>query len=57
MTHYSGLRPDLDLDPAWSGYETGIHRALIDKPANPPWNKIRIQRYQLRFCWARLSIV
>ena len=35
MTHYSGLRPDLDLEPVWSGYETGIHRALIDKPANP----------------------
>src|ERR1019366_6530013 len=35
MTHYSGLRPDLDLDPVWSGYDTGIHRALIDKPANP----------------------
>jgi uncharacterized protein YbbC (DUF1343 family)/CubicO group peptidase (beta-lactamase class C family) len=36
MTHFSGLRPDLDLTPAWSGYETGIHRALIDKPAGPP---------------------
>ena len=36
MTHFSGLRPDLDLEPAWSGYETGIRRALIDKPAAPP---------------------
>jgi uncharacterized protein YbbC (DUF1343 family)/CubicO group peptidase (beta-lactamase class C family) len=36
MTHFSGLRPDLDLKPAWSGYQTGIHRALIDKPAGPP---------------------
>jgi uncharacterized protein YbbC (DUF1343 family)/CubicO group peptidase (beta-lactamase class C family) len=36
MTHFSGLRPDLDLTPAWSGYETGVHRALIDKPAGPP---------------------
>lgn len=36
MTHFSGLRPDLDLKPAWSGYETGIHRAFIDKPAGPP---------------------
>jgi uncharacterized protein YbbC (DUF1343 family)/CubicO group peptidase (beta-lactamase class C family) len=36
MTHFSGLRPDLDLKPEWSGYETGIHRALIDKPARPP---------------------
>jgi CubicO group peptidase (beta-lactamase class C family) len=36
MTHFSGLRPDVDLKPAWSGYETGIRRALIDKPAGPP---------------------
>ena len=36
MTHFSGLRPDLDLEPGWSGYETGIHRALTDKPAGPP---------------------
>ena len=36
MTHFSGLRPDLDLEPPWSGYETGIQRALIDKPAGPP---------------------
>src|SRR6185312_11500537 len=27
LTHYSGLRPDLDIDPAWSGYETGIGKA------------------------------
>src|SRR3954469_11236819 len=36
MTHFSGFRPDLDLEPAWSGYETGIRRALMDKPVNPP---------------------
>lgn len=36
MTHFSGLRPDLDLKPAWTGYKTGVHRALIDKPAGPP---------------------
>jgi uncharacterized protein YbbC (DUF1343 family)/CubicO group peptidase (beta-lactamase class C family) len=36
MTHYSGLRPDLDIDPAWTGYNTGIRKALIDKPARPP---------------------
>jgi len=39
MTHFSGLRPDLDLDPPWSGYDTGIRRALNDKPANPPETK------------------
>ena len=36
MTHFSGLRPDLDLQPPWSGYQTGIQRALNDKPASPP---------------------
>lgn len=36
LTHFSGLRPDLDLQPPWSGYETGIHLALTDKPAGPP---------------------
>jgi uncharacterized protein YbbC (DUF1343 family)/CubicO group peptidase (beta-lactamase class C family) len=36
MTHFSGLRPDLDVDPPWSGYATGIRRALADKPARPP---------------------
>ena len=36
MTHFSGFRPDLDLEPAWSGYDTGIQRALQDKPVNPP---------------------
>jgi len=39
VTHFSGLRPDLDLEPPWAGYETGIHRALIDKPAAPPETK------------------
>jgi uncharacterized protein YbbC (DUF1343 family) len=36
MTHFSGLRPDLDLEPAWSGYETGIRKALHDKPNAAP---------------------
>jgi uncharacterized protein YbbC (DUF1343 family)/CubicO group peptidase (beta-lactamase class C family) len=35
MTHYSGLRPDLDLEPAWSGYQTGIAKAVVDPPAGP----------------------
>ncbi len=39
MTHYSGLRPDLDLEPPWKGYENGIHRALTERPANPPETK------------------
>jgi uncharacterized protein YbbC (DUF1343 family)/CubicO group peptidase (beta-lactamase class C family) len=36
LTHFSGLRADLDLAPAWSGYETGIRRALADKPVAEP---------------------
>src|SRR5258708_3619071 len=36
LTHFSGLRPDLDLTPAWSGYQTGIRKALADKPAGAP---------------------
>src|SRR5665213_2804853 len=39
MTHFSGERPDLVQDPPWTGYETGIHRALIEKPVNPPGTK------------------
>ena len=36
LTHFSGLRPDLDLEPLWSGYETGIAKALRDRPTYPP---------------------
>ncbi len=36
MTHFSGLRPDLDLRPRWTGYDTGIRKALVDKPTAPP---------------------
>ena len=36
LTHYSGLRPDLDLDEPWEGYETGVARAyregLVARP-------------------------
>jgi uncharacterized protein YbbC (DUF1343 family) len=36
LTHFSGLRPDLDLEPAWSGYELGVTKALADRPALAP---------------------
>ena len=36
LTHFSGLRPDLDLEPPWSGYDTGIAKAVVDKPAAQP---------------------
>jgi uncharacterized protein YbbC (DUF1343 family)/CubicO group peptidase (beta-lactamase class C family) len=36
LTHFSGLRPDLDLKPAWSGYDTGIRKALAEQATAPP---------------------
>ena len=36
MTHFSGLPPDVELEPRWSGYEIGIHKALTAKPVAPP---------------------
>ncbi len=36
MTHFSGLPPDLPLVPRWSGYETGIQKALTIVPVAPP---------------------
>lgn len=36
LTHFSGLRPDVDLRPVWSGYEIGIRKALEDKPRSAP---------------------
>ena len=41
LTHFSGLRPDLDLEPAWSGYETGIRKALADKPVAAPGERFQ----------------
>src|SRR5262245_2408227 len=36
LTHFSGMRPDVDLKPEWNGYETGIKLALMDKPRSAP---------------------
>jgi uncharacterized protein YbbC (DUF1343 family)/CubicO group peptidase (beta-lactamase class C family) len=36
MTHYSGLRPDLDLKPYWRGSDEGYARANAEKLVNPP---------------------
>jgi len=36
LTHYSGLRADLDLRPSWSGLEEGYRRANAEKLINPP---------------------
>jgi len=31
LTHVSGLRPDVDLKPVWSGYETGVDLACRER--------------------------
>ena len=36
LTHYSGLRADLDLDQPWEGYETAIELAFQEMPISPP---------------------
>jgi uncharacterized protein YbbC (DUF1343 family)/CubicO group peptidase (beta-lactamase class C family) len=36
FTHFSGLPPDLVLNPPWSGYRTGIKMALNERPGGPP---------------------
>ncbi len=36
MTHYSGLGPDLSLEPPWSGYETAMRLIVEQKPIAPP---------------------
>jgi uncharacterized protein YbbC (DUF1343 family)/CubicO group peptidase (beta-lactamase class C family) len=36
LTHTSGLRPDLDLSPAWSGYDTAIRMAIAEEPRQRP---------------------
>jgi uncharacterized protein YbbC (DUF1343 family) len=36
LTHYSGLRPDLDLKPYWSGLEEGYKRANAERLVYPP---------------------
>ncbi|HEY3782275.1 MAG TPA: exo-beta-N-acetylmuramidase NamZ domain-containing protein [Fimbriimonadaceae bacterium] len=36
LTHFSGLRPDLPLEPHWTGYDTAIKMACEDPPQHPP---------------------
>lgn len=39
LTHYSGLRPDLDLDESWVGYDTAIALACSEKLVALPGEK------------------
>lgn len=41
MTHTSGLRPGLGLQPEWSGYDGAIRRAVTERPENPPGARFR----------------
>jgi uncharacterized protein YbbC (DUF1343 family)/CubicO group peptidase (beta-lactamase class C family) len=36
LTHYSGLRPDIDLNPPWDGRETAFRLAHEEKLQAPP---------------------
>jgi len=36
FTHFSGLAPDVPLQPAWTGNETGLRLAYTTRPAGPP---------------------
>ena len=36
LTHSSGLRPDVDLKPVWSGYQTGLALAYREVPVAQP---------------------
>ncbi len=41
LTHTSGLRPGIPLQPAWTGYEEGIRRALAERPEYAPDTRFR----------------
>jgi len=36
LTHYSGLRADLDLHPSWSGYHAAMTLIVAEKPVSVP---------------------
>ncbi|MBF0565333.1 MAG: DUF1343 domain-containing protein [Nitrospirae bacterium] len=36
LTHYSGLRPDLDVQTRWYGYDTALKMIIAEKPVYPP---------------------
>lgn len=36
LTHFSGLRPDVDLDVEWQGYDKAIELACAERPIEKP---------------------
>jgi uncharacterized protein YbbC (DUF1343 family) len=39
LIHFSGLRPDLDLQTPWQGRAAAFDRAMAEKPAYPPGSR------------------
>jgi uncharacterized protein YbbC (DUF1343 family)/CubicO group peptidase (beta-lactamase class C family) len=39
LTHFSGLREDVDLDPPWQGRDAGFRLAFAEKPVYPPGSR------------------
>ncbi len=39
LTHFSGLRDDVDLQPAWEGKDAALKLAYAEKPIYPPGAK------------------
>ena len=39
LTHFSGLRPDVDLDQSWTGYEEAVRRACAEKLVAVPGDR------------------
>ena len=40
LTHTSGLRPDLEFNPEWNGYDTAISKALDEVPVARPDERV-----------------
>lgn len=40
LTHSSGLRPDLEFNPEWNGYDTAIAKALDEVPVARPDERV-----------------
>jgi uncharacterized protein YbbC (DUF1343 family)/CubicO group peptidase (beta-lactamase class C family) len=39
LTHFSGLRPDIDLTPAWEGRDAALRLSFAETPAYPPGSR------------------
>jgi uncharacterized protein YbbC (DUF1343 family)/CubicO group peptidase (beta-lactamase class C family) len=39
LTHFSGLRPDLDLKAPWQGRDAAFQMAMEEKPEHPPGSR------------------